>query len=206
MCSPRIALCLFVAFVSSILSECNGQGYKPAPTCARLECPSYSVVQSEKEFEIRNYNDALWVSSPKIESNTYREGANKGFRIIRDYYRGNNSQQVKINMTAPVLVDVKGSTYAVHFYVPQKYQKSIPAPNSDEIKAVKIPKYKYAAVRRFDGFITNESIPIQVAALKKSLQGTPYQRAAAIDVYTVAGYNSPFNPVNRVNEIVIWFD
>ncbi|KAG8367178.1 hypothetical protein BUALT_Bualt16G0045600 [Buddleja alternifolia] len=95
-------------------------------------------------------------------------------------------------MTAPVLVDVENSTYTVYFYAPQKYEKSIPPPTPDERKPVKLPKYKYAAVRRFDGFITNKNIPKQVDALKKSLQGTPYEQAAALDRYTIAGYNSPF--------------
>ncbi|KAI3447191.1 hypothetical protein Pfo_003856 [Paulownia fortunei] len=208
MFSPRRALYFLFVFLYLVLSECQGEGYKPAPNCARYECPSYSVVHSEKDFEIRSYQDALWLSGPKISSKSYKEAADKGFLILFGYYHGNNLQKVKINMTTPVLVDVQNSAYTVYFYVPQKYQKGtpLPQPTSNLIKQVKLPRHKYAAVRRFDGFITDANIPTQIAALKKSLQGTPYQRAAALDLSTVAGYNSPFEPINRVNEVFLWFD
>ncbi|KAL0333716.1 UNVERIFIED_CONTAM: 40S ribosomal protein S3-1 [Sesamum angustifolium] len=183
------------------------EGYKPAPTCARLECPPYKVVHSQKEFEIRSYEEGLWLSGPNITAPTYTDGAFKGFRILFAYYKGNNTQHVTINMTAPVLVDIQNSTYTVYFYVPKKYQTGVtlPTPLTDEIKKVNLPKFKYAAVRRFGGFISELSIGLETATLKKSLQGTPYQRAATGPV-TVAGYNSPFELFNRVNEIWLGFN
>lgn len=123
------------------------------------------------------------------------------------YYKGVNKGGVTINMTTPVLVDVENSTYTVDFYVPKKYQNGgLPQPLATGITQVRLPKHKYVAVRRFDGFITDQNIPTQVAALKKSLKGTPYERAAALDKFTLAGYNSPFELTNRVNEVFLWFD
>lgn len=83
MSSPRtVAVCVFV-FVCLFVSECKGvdEGYKPAPTCARLECPPYKLVHTQKEFEIRSYDEGLWLSSPEITALTYKEGASKGFRM-----------------------------------------------------------------------------------------------------------------------------
>lgn len=126
-----------------------------------------------------------------------------------DYYSGNNVQHEKINMTAPVLVDVENSAYTVNFYLPKKYQSkspSPPSPSSDQIKVEKLPKYKYAAVRRYDDFVSENNIREQLASLKKGLKGTIYQRASLLNRYTVASYNSPMELFKRVNEIFLWFD
>ncbi|XP_011078066.1 heme-binding protein 2-like [Sesamum indicum] len=210
MSSPRtVAVCVFV-FVCLFVSECKGvdEGYKPAPTCARLECPPYKLVHTQKEFEIRSYDEGLWLSSPEITALTYKEGASKGFRILFSYYKGNNTERVTINMTAPVLIDIgQHSTFTVYFYVPKKYQTGtpLPTPLTDQIKKVTLPKFKYTAVRRFDGPILDFSIRAAIAALQKSLQGTPYQRAAD-GPFTVAGYNSPRQLTHRVNEIWVGFN
>ncbi|KAL3623613.1 hypothetical protein CASFOL_032429 [Castilleja foliolosa] len=209
MFSPRKAL--FFLFVFVIVSKCMGgqdQAYPTAKNCKTHECPSYTVVHSQKEFEIRSYKEAQWVSGPKIQSDSYKSASNKGFLILFSYIQGNNKERAKIDMTTPVFVEVQNKTYTVYFYVPQKYQSGTPLPQpiSSDVTQVKLPKQKYAAVRRFDGFITDNGIPKELDALKKSLQGTPYQRAAALDVYTVAGYNSPFEPFNRVNEVIYFFD
>lgn len=94
----------------------------------------------------------------------------------------------------------------MYIYVEKQYQNNVPPPVSKEITAVKLPVHKYAAVRRFDGFLTDDVIPKQIAELKKSLQGTPYHGAAALDLSTVAAYNAPFRTVDRVNEVFLWFD
>lgn len=124
-----------------------------------------------------------------------------------EYYNGSNGQHAKIDMTAPVLVDViENSTYTVYFYLPRLYQSGVPPQASlADIVEVKLPEQKYAAVRRYGGFVDDKNME-EVASLKKGLQGTPYQRAAAVDRFTVAGYNSPFDITNRVNEVFLRFD
>ncbi|KAI3459505.1 hypothetical protein Pfo_016168 [Paulownia fortunei] len=212
MFSPRRAFCLLM-FLYLVPSECKGDGYKPAPNCTSVECPPYNVVHSEKEFEIRSYKDALWVSSPKISETSYLGGVARGSRILDEYYNGNNVQHVKIDITAPFLLDVQpaliyvqNSTYTTYYYVPQKYQKGIPTPLLPEIKPVKLPKHKYAAVRRFNSFLSDDNIAIQLAALKKSLKGTPYQRAATLDLFTIVSYNIPDEVTDLVNEVFLSFD
>ncbi|KAL3625306.1 hypothetical protein CASFOL_030760 [Castilleja foliolosa] len=188
--------------------EWGDQAYPTVANCKTNECPSYTVVHSQNEFEIRSYKEAAWVSGPKIPSNSYKTASNEGFLILFSYIQGNNKERVKINMTIPVFVEVKYKTYTTFFYVPQKYQSGTPLPEpiSSDVTQVKIPKQKYAAVRRFDGVITDDKLPTEFVELKKGLQGTPYQRAAAFDSFIVAGYNSPFEPFDLVNEIIIFFN
>ncbi|PIN18147.1 hypothetical protein CDL12_09183 [Handroanthus impetiginosus] len=193
-------------FLCSFVLECNSQGYNPAPTCILLECASYTVIHTENEFEIRSYKDALWISGPKISATSYKEGASKGFLILYDYFKGNNEQHVKINLTAPVLIDVQNTYYTVHFYLPQKYQNGLPQPTRDTVKPVELPQHKYGAVRRFGGFLNDSSIATQIAALRAILQDIPYQVASSLDQFTVAGYTAPHRVDNRVNEVIVWFD
>ncbi|KAL8475748.1 hypothetical protein ACS0TY_028419 [Phlomoides rotata] len=135
-------------------------------------------------------------------------------------------------MTTPVLVDIRNSTYTVYFLLPKEYRSNITSPLSTEIEPVILPKHKFAAVRRFGGFLTEDDIRKNFDALKKSLQavrryggfltdddvrfffdslkkslqGTSYQKAVDLNLSTVAGYDDPFTPFNRVNEVFLWFD
>ncbi|KAK0593009.1 hypothetical protein LWI29_029128 [Acer saccharum] len=105
--------------------------------CRKLECAPYEVIESKNEFEIRSYRDAMWVSTSPINSTSYKNATAKGFDILFSYIQGNNNQAGKMNMTAPVLVNIlpsksrgpfsfsNSSSFVVHFYIPKKYQKTL---------------------------------------------------------------------------------
>lgn len=122
------------------------------------------------------------------------------------YYHGNDQGVNIITTTGPlVMLDVSNSTYTVYFYVPHKYQNGgLPKPLIPEIKQVKLPKYKYAAVRRVGDEISDENIVAQVDALRRNLKGTAYERATERDQFTFVMYNQ----ANFVEgyEVLIWFD
>ncbi|XP_073047219.1 uncharacterized protein [Primulina eburnea] len=198
-----IGSCMFV-------SQCNGQD-KGATTCGKLECPEYKVIHNEKNgFEIRSYKDAVWITTPNITSYTFEYAAQKGFATAYTYFLGNNSQGAKLNMTAPVLVDIQNDHYyTVHLYLPRQYQSNPPSTISNEFHPSKLPPRKFAVVRRFGGVMNNPAIATQLEALKKSLAGTPYEpvAAASADRFTVAVYYSPLDePEKPLNEIMLWFD
>ncbi|XP_075473843.1 uncharacterized protein LOC142504885 [Primulina tabacum] len=200
---------LFLCSCISV-SHCNGQ-YEGATSCEKLECPEYKVVHSENHaFEIRSYKDSAWISSPNITSYTYEYAAQKGFTIAYSYFLGNNSQGAKLNMTAPVLVDIQNyQYYIVHLYVPRGCQNNPPSSLSNEVRLAKLPPRKFAVVRRFNGVMNNPVIATQLEALKKSLAGTRYQSVAeaAADHLTVAAYYRPLDETKKpVNEIMLWFD
>ncbi|CAA0836825.1 SOUL heme-binding family protein [Striga hermonthica] len=134
-------------------SQCNDNcGYEPAPNCKRFQCASYAVVHSQKEFEIRKYDEALSVSAPSVTMDDYKSAASKGFLTLFRYYNGYNTERVKINLTIPVLINVKNTSYNVYFRAPKEYQnttKLLPKPTDKNIQQVTLPKHKFAAVTSF---------------------------------------------------------
>ncbi|KAM3395911.1 heme-binding protein 2 [Capsicum galapagoense] len=213
-----IKLCLFLILVSKL---CNA-GYSTKldfypPPCKRIECPNYELIESGKDYEIRLYNSAMWMSTAPIDDISFREATRTGFRSLFNYIRGKNSFHETIEMTAPVMTQVKpsdgpfcASAFVVSFYVPKKNQ-----PNPPPAKGLHLQKWSktYVAVRQFSGFVVDDDISKEAAALSASIAGTKW--AAAVDksqaadntaIYTVAQYNSPFEFKNRVNEIWFTFD
>lgn len=49
------------------------------PSCERIECPAYEVVDSANGFEIRKYTDAMWVSTAPIEDISFVSATRSGF-------------------------------------------------------------------------------------------------------------------------------
>lgn len=134
-----------------------------------------------------------------------------------DYIQGKNDYQQKIEMTGPVITEVKpsdgpfcASSFVVSFYVPKVNQ-----PNPPPAEGLSLQKWgvTYVAVRQFDGFIADEDLGEEAAALFASVAGTEWGNAIAKShageegtEYMVAQYNSPFEFRNRVNEIWLTFD
>ncbi|KAK1663019.1 hypothetical protein QYE76_051178 [Lolium multiflorum] len=192
-------------------------GAAVAPSCERIECPAYDVVDGANGFEIRRYTDAMWVSTAPIEDISFVDATRSGFLQLFKYIQGQNAYNETIEMTAPVLTKVApsdgpfcASSFVVSFYVPAKNQADPPA--ADGLTVQKWAGARYAAVRRFGGFVADADIGQQAALLDASLQGTKW--AASVSdggsagpvSYTVAQYNSPFEFSGRVNEIWMLFD
>lgn len=184
------------------------------PTCNRIECPSYDVVHTGNGFEIRRYNSSMWVSTKPIETVSFVEAGKIGFLQLFAYIQGKNDNSQKIEMTAPVITEVKpsdgpfcASTFTVSFYVPKENQPTAPS-----AKDLHLQKWglTYVAVRQFGGFVMDDEIGQEAAALYASIAGTVWSEAVdkshggdVTSEYIVAQYNSPFEFKNRVNEI--WF-
>ncbi|GFP98869.1 heme-binding protein 2 [Phtheirospermum japonicum] len=210
--------------VSALFSNSNlrpeksggGLGVFP-PTCSRIECPSYDVVHSGDGFEIRRYNSSMWVSTRPIDDISFVDAGRIGFLQLFDYIQGKNDDSQKIEMTAPVITEVKpsdgpfcASSFVVSFYVPKENQATAPSANG-----LRLQKWglTYVAVRQFSGFARDDNIGEQSAALYASIAGTVWSgviekghKGDATTEYIVAQYNSPFESRNRVNEIWLTFD
>lgn len=65
--------------LAALLSKGQSLGYEKSPSCGSLACPSYEVLHSQEDFEIRSYKAAVWMSTPPINSSSYKEAANMGF-------------------------------------------------------------------------------------------------------------------------------
>ncbi|XP_047336479.1 heme-binding protein 2-like [Impatiens glandulifera] len=194
-----------------------GTAVKPPPSCSRIECPVYNVIDTGKDYEIRQYNSSMWMSTSSIQDISLVGAAKTGFLRLFDYIQGKNDFNEKVEMTAPVMTQVSPSdgplyesSFVVSFYVPKKNQKNPPPANG--LHAQKW-KNTHVAVRQFGGFVKDFDVGVEAAALAESIANTKW--AAAIGkshaaeptkVFTVAQYNSPFEFFGRVNEIWLTFE
>ncbi|XP_043702609.1 heme-binding protein 2 [Telopea speciosissima] len=187
------------------------------PSCSRIECPSFDVIHVGNGFEIRRYNSTMWTSTSPIQDISFVEATRSGFLQLFDYIQGKNTYKEKIEMTAPVITQVSpsdgpfcASSFTVSFYLPIENQADPPP-----AQGLHVQKWGsvYAAVRQFSGFVSDDELGEEAAALHESLAGSNW--SAAVDkgraadptsVYTVAQYNSPFEYEKRVNEIWMMFD
>ncbi|OAY83202.1 Heme-binding protein 2 [Ananas comosus] len=187
------------------------------PTCERIECPSYGVVDAGNGFEIRRYNSTAWMSTEAIEDVSFVAATRAGFLQLFDYIQGKNAYNETIEMTAPVITQVSpsdgpfcASSFIVSFYVPKKNQ-----PDPPPAAGLHVQKCgpRLVAVRQFGGFVADESLGEEAAALNASLAGSKWasaadkaRRADPATAYIVAQYNSPFEFSGRVNEIWMLLD
>nr|GME06341.1 heme-binding protein 2 [Ipomoea batatas] len=187
------------------------------PSCKRIECPTYDLIEAGKDYEIRRYNSSMWMSTAPIDDISLVQATKTGFLRLFDYISGENYYNEKIEMTAPVLTEVKpsdgpfcASSFVVSFYVPKANQPN--PPPSQSLHAQKWGE-TYVAVRQFGGFVSDSDVGKEAAALSASLQGTAWldaimnsHRGENTTMYAVAQYNSPFEFEGRVNEVWLTFD
>ncbi|KAH9298720.1 hypothetical protein KI387_030402, partial [Taxus chinensis] len=169
----------------------------PAPSCKSIECPAYDIIEQGEGYEIRRYNHTLWMSTSPIPNISFVNATRTGFLRLFDYIQGKNDEHAKVPMTAPVLTDILPSTgpfcessFAVSFYVPTKFEKA--PPKAEESLALEQKRWdvRYAAVRRFGGFVSDYNVGEEASKLQVSLSGSPWE--PSLSLYSVAQYNSPF--------------
>ena len=189
----------------------NDVGIFP-PTCNRIECPSFDLIEVGNGYEIRKYNSTIWVTTSPIQDISLVEATRTGFLQLFDYIQGKNKYKQQIEMTAPVITEVLPSdgpfcesSFRISFYLPKVNQANPPP-----AEGLHIQKWKstYLAVRQFSGFVTDYNVGVEAAALEASLADTVWspaikksQKEETTSVYLVAQYNSPFEFSGRVNEI-----
>jgi hypothetical protein len=141
---------------------------------AKIEMHPYEVLSTFNGFEIRKYAPATF-SYVNLDVKTYSEGSSQGFRKLAGYIFGGNDKQERIAMTSPVEMEMD-SQMVVKFLVPAAYRiEDLPVPNNKEVKFVNEPERIVAAIR-FSGFANN---------------------------FSFLGYNSPFDLINRRNEMIV---
>jgi hypothetical protein len=163
-----------------------------------IEQYPYKVVKIYDNFEVRNYEAALFTSL-KINSKEYKKASSKGFSVLAGYIFGNNKENEKIAMTSPVAMSIEDTTTML-FLVPKKYNKeSLPKPNDSKIEFREMPAKKMAAIT-FGGWANDEKIKLYKEKLIKELEinGISYSNR-----FYYLGYNAPMETINRKNEIII---
>ncbi len=171
---------LFFAFVK------NNETYK------------YKVIEKYDNFEVRKYDPAIF-TSVELDSGNYKSVSSKGFGILAGYIFGGNQKEEKIAMTTPVTMDLK-DTMTMRFLVPSKYSKEdLPKPNNEDIIFEEMPERIVAAIR-FSGWADDEKIEKHRKQLEESLEKEGLEHTGG---FTFMGYNAPFDPINRRNEVMV---
>ena len=165
----------------------------------RTEQQKYTVVHTEKEFEIRFYPSATFATI-QSDAKTYKELASPGFRQLAGYIFGGNVANKKISMTSPVHMDVNDTLSTMSFVMPSAYNKTnLPNPKDGSVIIQEIPD-EYAAVIRFGGYANDEKINFYSEKLKNILIEKGIK---TIGHFRFLGYNPPYQFIGRRNEIVV---
>ncbi|XP_071731702.1 uncharacterized protein [Rutidosis leptorrhynchoides] len=173
------------------------------------ESPEYTVIHSESEFEIRLYNQTVWMTAP-VKETSFRKATNDGFHRLFQYIEGANLNNSRVSMTLPVLTSLipgagDSSAYIVHFYLPTKFQDTPPVPLPELNLSPDSWPTSCKAVRQFSGFARDKNTAKEVEKLTTSLSNSQYSTSSSGNfAYSIAQYNSPLKFFGRVNEV--WVD
>uniref|UniRef100_S4RZK6 Heme-binding protein 1 n=1 Tax=Petromyzon marinus TaxID=7757 RepID=S4RZK6_PETMA len=172
--------------------------------CHDLDCPTFTLVAEHEGFQERAYEATRWVMT-RVEGKPYERAVVDGFMILFRYIGGYNRGGVRVPMTAPVLCHVtpKGAraehNLTVSFFVPPGSGEP-PAPSDPRVEFTSLPAMT-AFVSSFDGYAMERDWLHQSQLLAKALDDAklPYQLGS----FHSAGYDPPFRPINRHNEVWI---
>jgi len=174
--------------------------------CNGLECPKFTTEKTTKEYELRMYQASVWVSTTIIGLD-YNKATEEGFHRLFDYISGANELHKKIDMTAPVITRVIPgagpaceSNFTVSFFVPFEYQSNPAKPTSPDVFISQLPEFE-GYVRSFKGFANQDDYLKEAANLAHALTNDTLSYHS--DFFYTAGYDSPFKPFNRHNEV--WY-
>ena len=182
-----------VAFVVLMLSQLF-MAYKTS----KIESPSYKVIKSFEDFEIRNY-DAMVVAKTEIRSEAYEESSSSGFRTIANYIFGGNKENQQIAMTSPVIMEM-GEKSSMSFVMPEEHAiENLPEPNSKNVEIIQIQPKTYA-VLEFTGYANDKKIKKHT---KRLLQFMKAENLMPIGTIKYLGYNPPWQVLGRKNEVAV---
>ena len=185
-----------VAFVVLLLSQLF-MAYKTS----KIESPSYKVIKSFEDFEIRNY-DAMVVAKTEIKSEVYEESSSSGFRTIANYIFGGNKENQQIAMTSPVIMEM-GEKSSMSFVMPEEHAiENLPEPNSKNVEIIQIQPKTYA-VLEFTGYANDKKIKKHT---KRLLQFMKAENLVPIGTIKYLGYNPPWQVLGRKNEVAVEVD
>ena len=172
-------------------------------TAVALEKPDYTLLSKNGRLEIRKYS-AVTLASTELKG-AYDDSLSGGFRTIANYIFGNNLNQEKIAMTAPVLVENPDQpTYKMAFVMPSETVKEgLPSPSSPAVSLNKV-SWGEVAVWNFGGWATEKRIEREWIKMKEHLSKQGID-ASSLDM--IAQYNPPMLPPPfRHNEIWVMLD
>ncbi len=175
--------------------------------------PSYLTLKADGPITIRQY-PSITVAQVEMNGDRYYS-INSGFRLLANYIFGDNKENIKIAMIAPVIqtqiISVntvsndqkpENNKWIIRFIMPAGYDKKKipPQPNDRQIKILSFSEKKYIAIR-FSGFNSDRNLNSHLDELKNYVDRNELHTVGS-PLY--AFYNPPWVlPFLRRNEIML---
>lgn len=160
----------------------------------------YAVIRQYPGFELRKYPSHT-LAQVKVNGDFMMAGS-VGFGPLLRYISGNNRDNQKISMTAPVVQSSENEqTHVISFVLPANLKPSdVPAPNDSKVVAVTVEPQNVAAITFSGGWnevkFQERAQELLAAVAKSGLQ-------TAGNVY-FARYDPPYKPAFlRRNEALV---
>jgi hypothetical protein len=183
-----VSIVIIVLFQSFIIMPLN-----------KTEEQKHSLVRKYKDFEIRFYPSAT-IATIKSNAKTYRDLSGPGFQRLAGYIFGGNEANTKISMTTPVQMAINDSVSTMSFVMPSAFTKeTLPKPNDPDVQ-IHNTDNEYVAVIRFGGYASDKDLKFYSEKLQNLLKENEITTSGN---YRFLGYNPPFQPVGRRNEIIV---
>jgi hypothetical protein len=183
-----ISIIVIIIFLTSIIMAVN-----------KTEEQKYTLILKENDFEIRFY-PATVVATIKSNAKSYKELSGPGFNKLAGYIFGGNETNKSISMTAPVHMDINDTVSSMSFVMPAAYNESnLPKPNDPNV-IIKKTSDEYVAALRFGGYASDGDLKFYSQKLENLLRE---KGITTIGNYRFLGYNPPFQPIGRRNEIIV---
>jgi hypothetical protein len=169
-----------------------------AMTNAKTETQEYKVLHTKDNFEIRFYPEAILATVAM--NGSYDNSRNSGFGVLAGYIFGGNTENTKIAMTSPVRMSTDDNSNKMSFVLPSEMEfEKLPNPNDPKIVLHKsMPMY--TASIRFGGYANDAEISGHKKKLNELLAQLNIKHTGNFEFL---GYNSPYQPINRRNEIQV---
>ncbi|NJM36798.1 MAG: heme-binding protein [Akkermansiaceae bacterium] len=162
------------------------------------ESAAYKVSSKSGEFEIRNYESLVIVSTPMA---ALKENSGESFMRLFRYISKDNEGSQKISMTTPVLMTMEEGKNRMSFVVPKDIvTKGVPKPKSPEVEIETFPAGRYASYRFSRSWNQNRAKEAEM----KLREWAKTQKLKVTGTALLAGYDPPFTPKPmRRNEILL---
>ncbi len=206
--SKKRKILIFISLLGIILLT----GFSVGPIMSNVEVPEFSLLSTHNNIEIREYNSML-IAEVEIVGER-EEAIGQGFKILADFIFGNNidnnkikmtapviqQPSKKIKMTAPVIQQPSDKGWKVSFVMPSSYSiDTLPKPINNKIAIKQIPENKMVVIT-FNGKNEEKNISKHEAKLMDFITKNNL-KCVKNTIY--AFYHPPWTlPIFRKNEIM----
>ncbi|OCT77764.1 heme-binding protein 2-like [Xenopus laevis] len=192
-----IGFFLFENVVEAKQTACDCDEDKLPAFCRGITCPKYTLVEKNKNFELRTYQPTSWVTTSLDKTH---EGFLNSIFHLTMYMNGNNSDGILMEMAVPILVIIPVGKSPVNrtmmFLLPTEIENP-PAPADADIS---FQNFKATSVylRTFTDFSDGSAHAKKLAEVLNS-QHKGFDRS----FFILAIYHDPILLIGRHFEV--WF-